>query len=49
MFYFCAANWIKFFMMEEWLEQQENDNKQTTPLENQLFSAALEMHFSTNY
>ncbi len=36
-------------MMEEWLERQENDNKQTTPSKNQLFSAALEMYFSTNY
>ena len=46
MFEFCAANRIKNFTMEEW---QENDNKLTTPSENQLFRAALEKIFFTNY
>ena len=35
--------------MEEWQERQENDNTQSTPSENQLFRAALETNYPTNY
>ena len=49
LFYFGAANGITNFTMEVWHERQENDKKKTTPSENQLFRAALETNFSTNY